>query len=119
MPYWEAKGKPSCVRTKNGDQVNFGEFPQVTTGHKTLDQAVGLLEAQQQQPGGFYTLPADLTSCGAFMYYTAVDPVSLFTGGIYDVGAVVATQRARQAWVDKLRSEAIRKREGQGKAPRL
>lgn len=119
MPYWEAKGKPSCVRTKNGDQVNFGEFPQVTTGHKTLDQAVGLLEAQQQQPGGFYTLPADLTSYGTFMYYTAVDPVSLFTGGIYDVGAIVATQRARQAWVDKLRSEAIQKREGQGKAPRL
>jgi hypothetical protein len=119
MPYWEANGKPSCVRTKNGNQVNFGEFPQVTTGHKTLDQAVGLLEAQQQQPGGFYALPADLTSCGTFMYYTAVDPVSLFTGGIYDVGAIVATQRARQAWVDKLRSEAVRKREGQGQAPRL
>lgn len=119
LPYWEAKGKPSCVRTKNAGQVNFGEFPQVTTGHKTLDQAVGLLEAQRQQPGSFYALPADLTSCGTFMYYTAVDPVSLFTGGIYDVGAIVATQHARQAWVDKLRSEAVRKREGQGQAPRL
>ncbi|MGQ3095077.1 MAG: hypothetical protein ACT6RP_16620 [Roseateles sp.] len=119
MPYWEANGKPSCVRTRSGGQVNFGEFPQVTSGHKTLDQAVGLLEAQQQQPGGFYTLPADLTSCGTFMYYTAVDPVSLYTGGMYDVGAIVATQRARQAWVDKLRSEAVRKREGQGQAPRL
>lgn len=119
MPYWEAEGKPSCVRTKNSGQVNFGEFPQVTTGHKTLDQAVGLLEAQQQQTGGFYALPADLTNCGTFMYYTAVDPVSLYTGGTYDIGAIVATQRARQAWVDKLRSEAVRKREGQGQSPRL
>jgi hypothetical protein len=91
----------------------------VTTGHKTLDQAVGLLEAQRQQPGSFYTLPSDLTSCGTFMYHTAVDPVSLFTGGIYDVGAIVATQHARQAWVDKLRSEAVRKREGQGQTPSL
>lgn len=119
MPYWEADGKPSCVRTKNGDQVNFGEFPQVTSGHKTLDQAVGLLEAQQERPSGFFTLPADLTSCGTFMYYTAVDPVSLYTGGMYDVGAIVATHRARQAWVEKLRAEAVRKREGQGQAPRL
>lgn len=120
-PYWEAKGKPSCIRTSIADRVDLGEFPQVTTGHKTIEQAVALLDARRQQPGTYYaSLPADLASCSTFMYYAAgSDPVVSFTAGMYDVGAIVATLRARQAWVDKLRSEAVRKREGKGQAPRL
>lgn len=120
LPYWEAKGKPSCISTSMKDRVDMGEFPQVTTGHKTLEQAIALLEARAQQGGSYYgPRPADLRQCGTFMYYTAVDPVTLFTGGMYDVGAIVATLRSRQAWVDKLRSEAVQKRQGQGQAPRL
>lgn len=120
LPYWEAAGRPSCISTQHKDRVDLGDFPQVTTGQKSLDQAVGLLEARAQQGGSFYgPRPADLRQCGIFMYYTAVDPVTLFTGGMYDVGAIVATQRARQAWVEKLRSEAVQKRQGQGQAPRL
>lgn len=120
LPYWEAAGKPSCISTQLKDRVDMGEFPQVTTGHKTLDQAVALLEARAQAGGGYHgPRPTDLRQCGTFMYYTAVDPVSLFTAGMYDVGAIVATVRARQAWVDKLRSEAVQKRQAQGQAPRL
>lgn len=120
-PFWEARGKPSCISTKIQGRVDMGDFPQVTTGHKALEQAVGQLEARAQQPSGFYgARPADLKDCGTFMYYTAgLDPVTLVDGGIYDVGAIVATLRARQAWVEGLRSEAVRKREGQGQAPRL
>lgn len=119
-PFWQEQGKPSCIATKNKDQVNFGEFPQVSTGHKNLTQAVDLLQAQQQQPGSFYVFPADLESCGAFMYYTAgMDPVASFTGGMFDVGAIVATQRSRNAWVEKMKAEATRKRVGQGQAPRF
>lgn len=120
LPYWEATGKPSCISTQKKDQPDMGEFPQVTSGHKTLEQAVALLEARAQAGGSYYgPRPTDLRQCGTFMYYAAVDPVSLYTAGMYDVGAIVATLRARQAWVDKLRAEAVQKRQAQGQAPRL
>lgn len=120
MSYWEARGKPSCTRTRTQDQVVLGEFPQVTTGHKTIEQAVAQLEAHAANPGQFYgPYPADLRECGAFMFYGSVDPVTLYTAGLYDVGAIVATVRARQAWVDQLRTEAVQKRQAQGQAPRL
>lgn len=38
---------------------------------------------------------------------------------MFDVGAIVATQRARNAWVQQLEEEAIKKREGQAEAPKL
>lgn len=116
MPVWEEAGKPSCIRASWG--VNLGEFPQVVTGQKKIAQAVAALEALQQSSSG--TLPADLASCGTFLYYTAgMDPVKAITGGMFDVGAIMATHHSRNAWVDQLEAEAVRKREGQAQAPRL
>lgn len=117
IPVWEEAGKPSCIRVSHG--IAFGEFPQVTTGHKNLDQAAALLEAWHQ-PGPGRQLAADPPSCGAFMYYTTnMDPLKAFTAGLYDVGAIMKTRESRNQWVDQLEAEAIRKRQGQGQAPRL
>ena len=50
IPVWEEAGKPSCIRVTHG--IAFGEFPQVTTGHKNMDQATALLEAWSQRGRG-------------------------------------------------------------------
>lgn len=117
MPVWEESGKPSCVRVSHG--ISFGDFPQVTTGQKNLDQAAAAMEAWHQRGPG-QQLAADPATCGAFMYYTTnMDPLKAFTAGLYDVGAIMKTRDSRSQWVDQLEAEAIRKRQGQGQAPRL
>lgn len=116
MPVWEEAGKPSCVRVSWG--VSLGEFPQVVTGQRNISWAVAALKVLGQTPSE--KMPADLTSCGAFLYYTAgIDPVTSITAGLFDVGAIMATHQNRQAWVEQLEAEAIRKREGAAQTPRL
>lgn len=117
IPVWEEAGKPSCIRVRHG--IAFGDFPQVTTGQKNLDQATALLNAWHQQGPG-QQLPVDPATCGVFMYFTTnMDPLQSFTAGMYDVGAIMKTRESRNQWVDQLEAEAIRKRQGQGQAPRL
>jgi hypothetical protein len=116
LTLWEEKGKPSCIRA--GGRFEIGEFGQVTGGFKDLPMAVEKLKAVQQRPNS--GLPADLTTCGTFMYYvTGSDPVMSVTAGLFDVGAIMQTYRDRDMWVDQLTAEAIRKREGASQAPRL
>jgi hypothetical protein len=86
-------------------------------GHANLSQTAAMLESAQQSQD---PLPADLTTCGTFVYYTTgMDPVRGFMAGLFDVGAIFETYRSRNAWVGDLEAEAIRKREGQSQAPRL
>jgi len=116
LTFWEETGKPSCIRS--GGRLEIGEFAQVTGGFKDLSQAVQKLEAVQTRANS--GLPADLATCGTFLYYTTgMDPVKSVTAGLFDVGAIMKTYRDRNAWVDQLEAEAIRKREGAGQAPRL
>ncbi len=117
MPVWEEAGKPSCARTSYG--VSVGDFPQVVTLQKPMAQVV--IEMQQRREADPRSpMPADLSRCGRFMFYTTgMDPVSTFYAGLFDVGALVATIDSRRAWVEQLQAEAIKKREGQGQAPRL
>jgi hypothetical protein len=116
LTLWEETGKPSCIRSRG--MLEIGEFAQVTGGFKDLSQAVQMLEAVQLRPNS--GLPSDLATCGTFLYYTTgMDPVKSVTAGLFDVGAIMKTWREREAWVEKLETEAIRKREGQAQAPRL
>ena len=120
-PTWEEEGKPSCIRTAHG--ISTGPFSSNLSHKSDFSDSVAALERRQQGSGGGtgVDLPADLASCGAFLYYlgTINNPASHFTGAMFDVGAIVAAQRTRNAWVQQLEAEAIKKREGQAEAPRL
>lgn len=116
MPVWEEKNKASCVRSSWG--VNLLKFPQITSGQMSFSSVVGTLERELQSSNT--GLPTDLADCGAVLHYSGgMDPVRSITGGLFDLGAMISTQRSRQAWVKQLEAEAIAKREGQAQAPRL
>ncbi|MCC5885866.1 MAG: hypothetical protein JJT88_05455 [Gammaproteobacteria bacterium] len=120
-PIWQEAGKPSCITTRNsyGESISLQEFPQVASGHKTMEQAVQMLEIWQQRPAE-QAAPEDLGTCGAFMYYPpGRDAMRSFRAAIFDVGAIVDTHRRRMAWVSQLEADAIRARESQGQRPRL
>jgi len=123
-PTWEEPGKPSCIRVHaQGNQSRIylsGPLHQSAQTFNPMADVTGDLEKKR---GGMAKglLPAGLTTCGAFVFYkrTNVSPVRMFYAGLFDVGAIVATERSRNAWVDQLQAEAVRKREGKGQAPRL
>ena len=127
VPTWEEKGKPSCIWVSSGanaaNWLDFNPFSKVINppGQADFSEAASDLEQRQADKLRGKALPADLSTCGAFMYYTGTNfnPANHFVGGLFDVGAIMATHRSRKAWVDQLQAEAIRKRESQGQAPRL
>jgi hypothetical protein len=113
MLVWEEAGKPSCIRTSYG--ISLGEFPKLLMGHTTMDKAAASLDANKGQD----PLPADLTTCGTVVFYGGGDPVTSFSGGLLDLGAIMKSFYGRNAWVAGLEAEAIRQREGQSQVPRL
>lgn len=118
-PTWQEGGKPSCIKTSYG--LDFNPFSGVLVSNKA-DFAEAVAELDRRQQGvGKGLMPADLRNCGAFMYYTGTNfnPASHFVAGLFDVGAIAATHKARAAWVGKLQDEAVRKREGGAQTPRL
>jgi hypothetical protein len=126
-PIWEEQGRPSCLWLAYGrnmpKEINHTLFSLNLIQRNDFSESVAELERRQQGSGGQIgiDLPADLTTCGAFLYYLGTNrsPAQSFSGAMFDVGAIVATQRARNAWVQQLEDEAIKKREGQAQAPRL
>lgn len=126
-PIWEQRGKPSCLWMSYGrnmpKEINHTLFSLNLVHRMDFGDSVAALERRQQGSGGEHgvDLPADLRQCGAFMVYlgTARSPAISFNAAMFDVGAIVATQRSRQAWVQQLEAEAVRRREGQAQSPRL
>lgn len=118
-PVWVESGKPSCVHSAYGEgRITLGEFPQIVTGQMTMSRVIGKFASGT--PRDLRNPPADLSQCGAVMYYVATgDPVRNFNGAVFDLGAMVANTRKLQAWVDKLQTEATQKREAKGQAPKL
>lgn len=127
MPLWEDKGKPSCLWMAYGrnmpKEINHTLFSLNLLHRTDFGESVAALERRQQGSGGEVGIgmPANLRQCGAFMYYMGTNrsPAVSFNAAMFDVGAIVATQHSRQAWVQQLEADAVRKREGQAKPPRL
>lgn len=120
-PVWEGAGKTSCVKGRDYRNV------------VVIDVAAGLGESLMNNSsaedylvkrGANHTakglIPADPSQCGTYLaYHFFGDPVSTFGAEVYDLGAAVATERSRAAWVEQLQAEAVRKRQGEGQVPRL
>lgn len=120
LPVWEEAGKPSCIRArdyKNEVDINIGTG--IGAGLMVNANAEQFLS---KRAGSISRglLPSDLAQCGAYLgYYYLGDPVRNFSAELYDLGAVVATERSRTAWVDQLQAEAVSKRQGQGQVPKF
>ena len=115
-PAWEESGKPRCLRTSWGtDYGSLFAVTRVVTG----DFAKAAADIERRPAGA--GMPADRTTCGAFMVYTGTknNPARFFVGAMFDVGAIVATHRDREGWVKQLEADAVKKREAGGQVPRL
>lgn len=124
---WHEQGKPDCAVSANAS----GRIA-VDGGNETLlpPNAVNVLEglARQQNPNLRRTMGSsiDVARCGRVLRYTwggpandAAFPISEFYVWLVDQGGMVAKDRQSTQWVKQLESEAIRKRQGQGVAPKL
>ncbi len=120
VPVWQEPGKPSCIKVSYGLDFNSFSAVVIPPGKNDFGEAAADIENRPTTKAKGL-MPADLTRCGAFMYYTGTNnnPANHFIAGMFDVGAIIATHRARHAWVRQLEADAVRKREGQGQAPRL
>jgi hypothetical protein len=123
-PVWEEQGKPSCIRiAAEGNQTRpylgspFVSTAQTSNDPDNIENAI----ERMRERGAQGLLPADLSTCGAFVFYQyhPGDPVVSFTAGMFDVGAMIATERSRFSWVEQLEAEAVLKRQSQSQAPRL
>lgn len=113
---WEEAGKPSCVKVRNGNKTGVSVAPIALM--KSVEE---FYEKRKNQPLWRGMLPADLAQCAAVIDYNfhGSDPVRTFEAEMKDLGAFVATERSRQAWVSRLQAEAVRRRQAQGQTPRL
>jgi hypothetical protein len=118
-PVWQESGKPSCIQARYpAGRITLGEFPQVVTGQMNLSRV--LINFMNRAQNELLNAPADLSQCGAVMYYiVSLDPVTSFNAAIFDLGALAATAKARQEYVEKLNAEARAKRESKGQVPQL
>ncbi len=121
QPVWEGRSKVSCVRGRDY-QDNVVIDLSAGLGESLLANAAteDYLIKRSASNTGRGLIPSDPTICGVYLsYYFVGDPVREFQAEMYDLGAMVATERSRSAWVDQLQSQAIQKRQAQGEAPRL
>lgn len=116
---WESAGRPSCIRARNhANQVAIS----VSSGTSLMESSA--VEQFYTKRGSEITarglLPADLAQCGAYVDYNLIgDPVRQFVAELNDLGAMVAAERSRTAWVRQLQEAATRARQGRGQVPRL
>lgn len=110
MPMWEEPGKPPCARDAQGEPMPYNTF-------KSLEEA----QRMQGRAATARPLPADLTTCGAYLQYDYAmsGPVRSFVARLVDLGGLAATEQARRDLVKRLEDEAVRRREGQAQRPRL
>lgn len=115
---WEEAGKPACTRMRDRtrNEVSLSVPPL-----QLMASVEEYFEKRRTTPI-YYELPSDMARCGAVLNYDfgpTQDIVLAFTAELKDIGALVATERARNAWVSELEAEATRQRQSQGQVPRL
>lgn len=120
-PVWEAAGKPSCIRVRDyKNDVHINISAGIGDSLAVNANAEQFLASRGGNNTARGLIPADVAQCGTYLgYFFSGDPVTTFNAEVFDLGALVKTERSRTTWVDQLEAEAVRKRQGQGQAPRL
>ncbi len=119
---WDEAGKAQCTvaKERNGQRVPWSN----AMGTLIPPNAVKVLEqnARQGVPHLREALGAspDVSKCGTVLRYEwGSEPVRSFEAWLVDQGGMIAADRQSARWVEQLKAEAVRKRQGQGKAPKL
>lgn len=119
---WGEEGKPQCTVGK--DRAGQRVPAENSTGTLLPPQAAKTLEQQARQ--GYPHLrealgtAMDPARCGVVLRYEWLgDPVASFEAWLVDQGGMIAMGRQSAQWVEQLKADAVRAREGQGTVPRL
>lgn len=118
--HWDEEGKAQCLVTKDGKGQRVPSLNAM--GTLLPPNAVKVLEQQARQDVFREALgPArDASRCGTVLRYEwGSEPVRSFEAWLVDQGGMVAANRRSVQWVEQLKAEAVRKRQGQGAAPKL
>lgn len=118
--HWDEEGKAQCLVTKD----RRGQRTPSLNAMGTLipPGAVKVLEQQARQDFFREALGAsrDASKCGTVLRYEwGSEPIRSFEAWLVDQGGMVAANRRSVQWVEQLKAEAVRKRQGQGAAPKL
>ncbi|MCW5655500.1 hypothetical protein [Hydrogenophaga sp.] len=118
--HWDEEGKAQCtvVKERNGQKAPWSN----ALGTLVPPNAVKTLEQYARQDVFRDALGAsrDAAKCGTVLRYEwGSEPVRNFEAWLVDQGGMVAASRKSVQWVEQLKAEAIRKRQGQGAAPKL
>lgn len=118
--HWDEEGKAQCLVAKN----NKGQRVPSTNAMGTLlpPDAVKVIEQRARQDFFRDALGAsrDPAKCGTVLRYEWIsEPIRSFEAWLVDQGGMVAANRKSVGWVEQLKAEAVRKRQGQGATPKL
>ncbi|MBN9427094.1 MAG: hypothetical protein J0H09_11375 [Burkholderiales bacterium] len=118
--HWDEEGKAQCTVTKerSGQRVPSPN----AMGTLVVPNAVRILEQYARQGVLREALGAspDVSKCGTVLRYEwGSEPVRSFEAWLVDQGGMIAASRKSAQWVEQLKAEAVRNRQGQGKAPKL
>lgn len=118
--HWDEEGKAQCLVTKD----RKGQRTPSLNAMGTLlpPNAVKVIEQQARQDVFRDALGAsrDASKCGTVLRYEwGSEPIRSFEAWLVDQGGMVAANRKSVQWVEQLKAEAVRKRQGQGSTPKL
>lgn len=118
--HWDEEGKAQCTVTKerSGQRVPSSN----AMGTLLVPNAVKVLEQQARQGVLREALGAsmDASKCGTVLRYEWIsEPVRSFEAWLVDQGGMIVASRKSAQWVEQLKAEAVRKLQGQGRAPKL
>jgi len=118
--HWDEEGKAQCLVVKD----RKGQRTPSLNAMGTLlpPNAVKVIEQYARQDVFRDALGAsrDAAKCGTVLRYEwGSEPVRSFEAWLVDQGGMVLANRRSVQWVEQLKAEAVRKRQGQGAAPKL
>lgn len=118
--HWDEEGRAQCLVAKDSRGQRVPSLNAM--GTLIPPNAVKVLEQQARQDFFREALGAsrDASKCGTVLRYEwGSEPIRSFEAWLVDQGGMIAANRKSVRWVEQLKAEAVRKRQGQGAAPKL
>lgn len=122
IAHWSEEGKPQCSvdKDRKGQRIPWSN----AMGTLLQPGAVTVLEqyGRSRVPHLVDALgpTPDVARCGIVLRYEwNSEPVQSFEAWLVDQGGMVASSRRSAGWVEQLKADAVRKLQGQGKAPKF
>ncbi len=118
--HWDEEGKAQCLVAKDSKGRRTPSLNAM--GTLLPPNAVKVIEQYARQDFFRDALgeSRDASKCGTVLRYEwGSEPIRSFEAWLVDQGGMVAANRKSVQWVEQLKAEAVRKRQGQGAIPKL